>query len=192
MSVGVCILAGGLSSRMGQDKAIMVIPSEEKTLLEQVSITLGSFEEKMISVREKYYELPGYKQVVDLVDRIGPLGGIYSALSTCDSDALLIVACDMPFFSSECAEQLVSKYKKETCDILLCESEKGIEPLAGIYGKSCLPQIEKKIHNRDYRIRSLFEECQVATMKVDGTSLVTNINTTSDWELMCRLYKKES
>lgn len=192
MSIGVCILAGGLSSRMGQDKAMMVLPSEQKTMLEQISITVGFFEEKLLSVSEKHYILPGYKPVVDLVDRIGPMGGIYSALSQCESDALFIIACDMPFFSEACAHEMVSLFRKKTCDILLLESENGIEPLAGIYGKNCLPYIQQKIYSKDYRIRSLLKDCKVATMRIANTKLVTNINTSGDWDTLRGLHKNET
>src|SRR4029077_19090954 len=44
----------------------------------------------------------------DLVPRSGPLGGIYSGLKTTKADALVFLACDMPFVTKEVIDRLIA------------------------------------------------------------------------------------
>ena len=84
--VSVSILAGGLSSRLGRDKARVRLG--RRTLLAHV--------------RRAAKELGLPVRVIrrDLVPRCGPLGGVFTALKTSRADAELFLACDMPFVSA--------------------------------------------------------------------------------------------
>lgn len=180
MTVGVCILAGGLSERMGEDKAMLSLPGEEVSYIQKIASTVDFFEEKLISIREKEYQVDGFRCIRDMTERIGPMGGIYSALQQCESDALLVLACDMPFFTKECAEELLNAFMNNNCDICLCVSSSGIEPLASIYHKRCMEVIERKMHVGDYRLRSLFSESPIIKVEISDSKSVYNINTRED------------
>ena len=83
----VCILAGGLSSRMGRDKARLRLNG--RTLLAQVRDAAQTLGCPVRVIRR------------DLVTRCGPLGGVFTALKTSRAEAVLFLACDMPFVSPE-------------------------------------------------------------------------------------------
>jgi molybdenum cofactor guanylyltransferase len=85
-TVEVCILAGGLSSRMGQPKARLRLG--KLTLLGHARKNAAGLRLPLRVVRK------------DLVRRCGPLGGIYSALKTTKAFAVVFVPCDMPFLSA--------------------------------------------------------------------------------------------
>src|SRR5688572_22246549 len=98
-TVEVCILAGGLSSRMGEAKA--------RVRLGKVSL-LGH-------VRKNAAQLGLPLRVIrkDLVRRCGPLGGIYSALKTTKAFAVLFLPCDMPFASSALLHRCLAAFDGE-------------------------------------------------------------------------------
>src|SRR5438046_804749 len=85
-SIEICILAGGLSRRMGRDKSRLRLG--RRTMLGHIR---GEARELGLSVR-----------VIrrDAVPRCGPLGGVYTALKTTRADAVMFLACDMPFVSA--------------------------------------------------------------------------------------------
>src|SRR5437867_5654697 len=83
---GICILAGGLSQRMGRDKSRLRLGS--KTLLRLIRIEAGELGLPLRVIRR------------DLIPRCGPLGGVYTALKTSKAEAELFLACDMPFVSA--------------------------------------------------------------------------------------------
>src|SRR5258706_6638023 len=83
----VCILAGGLSRRMGTDKARLRLGS--RTMLQHVQAAA------------KATGLPVRVISKDLIPNCGPLGGLYTALKTTKHDAILALACDMPFVTPD-------------------------------------------------------------------------------------------
>ena len=115
MTVGCVILAGGKSSRMGTDKALLELNG--KKFIEQISEELDWFEEKIIA-HGNNRELSGtsWTLISDSYPNHGPIGGIHAALSVCQSDALFVVTCDIPLIS----KRLV----KEICDIFEQEDER--------------------------------------------------------------------
>src|SRR5262245_26747021 len=83
----ICILAGGLSKRMGRNKS---------------RLSLGNI--TMLGHIRKTAEATGLPVRVirrDCVPKCGPLGGIYTALKTTEADAILFLACDMPLVTTE-------------------------------------------------------------------------------------------
>jgi molybdopterin-guanine dinucleotide biosynthesis protein A len=96
-AISICILAGGLSSRMGRDKSRIRIG--RRTMLghvRHVASQLG---------------LPVRVPRRDAVPRCGPIGGIYTALARSRSDAILFLACDMPFVTPAFLTQLLSELR---------------------------------------------------------------------------------
>src|SRR6266404_7471564 len=92
----ICILAGGLSKRMGRDKARLRLGAN--TMVGQIRTTVSSMGWPIRVIRK------------DLVPRCGPLGGVYTALKTTRSDAVLFLACDMPFIGIEVLHRLLEEY----------------------------------------------------------------------------------
>src|SRR6187399_1903646 len=86
-SFEICILAGGLSRRMGRNKSRLRLG--RRTLLGHIR---AEAKKRGFAVR-----------VIcrDVVPRCGPLGGIYTALKSTRADAVMFLACDMPFVTAE-------------------------------------------------------------------------------------------
>src|SRR5271163_1224329 len=89
------VLAGGRSTRMGRDKALL--PLGDSTLLDHVAqcVRQAAGNVTIIGPPDRYASL-GYPVTADLVTNCGPLGGLYTALSITETDWNLMVACDMP------------------------------------------------------------------------------------------------
>jgi molybdopterin-guanine dinucleotide biosynthesis protein A len=88
--IGV-VLAGGLSSRMGRDKALL--PWHGRPLIEHQIATLLAAGVQAVKVSG---DRPDYQGVTDPVPQAGPLGGIAGIVATCADGDLLIVPVDMP------------------------------------------------------------------------------------------------
>ncbi len=144
LKITAIIMAGGKSSRMGQDKAFLKIGA--LTIVEyQLRRLSPLFDEILISTNspEKFAYL-GLKTVQDVSPGRGPLVGIYSSLLKAANPYLFAIACDMPFVNPE-----LINYMKELCkdyDIVVPETEQGLEPLHAIYSKTCLLVMEKYIN----------------------------------------------
>ena len=85
------VLAGGLSSRMGHDKALL--RWQGRPLLEHQTAVLQAAGAHAVKISG---ERPDYHGVADVVPQAGPVVGIASVAATCVDGELLIVPVDMP------------------------------------------------------------------------------------------------
>lgn len=185
---GLVILAGGRSRRMGRDKAELMLDTEKQiTFLERMCDEMSFFEEKLISVNKdqaanafyRKFEKLGFKLVVDEVPESGSIGGIYSALKAATSEALFVIACDMPFFMKETAEYIIDRWQNE--DVCIYRTDRP-QPLTGIYRKSCVPVFREQILNKDYKILLAYDKVSVkyVDMPMDDEIFV-NVNTMEEY-----------
>ena len=177
---GVLILAGGKGRRMGgANKALLQL--QQQTFLSRLENALSDFDEKLISLQDASWLgdspfLPVFDQVTDR----GPMEGLRCSLSLCRSDALLVVACDMPLFSGKLAKAMLQA--GEGFDAVICQDRAGrIHPLCGIYSKQCLPAIESMIARGNYKITDIMKAVPSLIFSLETSVfsdiLLSNINT---------------
>lgn len=138
-SSSICgyVMAGGGSTRLGQDKALIRLG--RKLMLARMVELLQSVTEKVevVAAGGKYSEF-GVGLVADRWPGEGPLGGIITALeNTAVTDAgsqwNLIVSCDMPFLTAEWLRDLANRAQASAADVVLAISSSGPEPLCACW-----------------------------------------------------------
>jgi FdhD protein len=130
------VLAGGQSSRMGREKALL--PWRGRPLVAHVAGILRPLFPHLCVVTAKA-EVAAAAQltsVADLYEKRGPLGGIHAALSHYGAPTF-VVACDMPFVNCDLVRYLAENFVGDA--IVPLSEEGGFEPLCAIYAPSCLP-----------------------------------------------------
>ena len=181
LSVG--ILAGGNSTRMGQNKALMEWNQER--MIDRLADRMGAFSEVIISAADRgVYENMGLPIVYDVHRNIGPMEGIYQVLSKAKNEYVFICAVDMPNVSA----QLVSYLADFICsdyDCYVIADEDHIQPLCAIYSKKILPVIEELISKGEYRLRNILSRVRTKYVSLEYSrfdkSVVKNINTYADY-----------
>ena len=108
-AVTAFVLAGGKSSRMGQDKAFLRLGGS--TLLDRA---LGSGERlgwrATATIVGSTSKFGGFGVVIeDKYPERGPLGGIHAALAHTSTDLNLIIAVDLPFLRPELLRYLIDQ-----------------------------------------------------------------------------------
>ncbi|WP_213806155.1 molybdenum cofactor guanylyltransferase [Granulicella sp. dw_53] len=103
--VGGYVLAGGKSSRMGQDKALLPLQGKPLVLHAVVKLRRVCMDVHILSSKA---ELDAYAPLVrDLHPGSGPLGGIEAALMHSQHDWNLFMPVDMPFLPSSFLDRWV-------------------------------------------------------------------------------------
>lgn len=184
MNISTGILAGGKSTRMGKNKALLAI--NEKRFIDKIADELSSFSEVLISAAEKgTYEDMGLCVVYDEHRDIGPLEGIYQLLNAAQEEYVFICAADMPFITKE----LVSYMTEFVCsdyDCYVLMDEEHIHPLCGIYSKKMLAQVCACIESGNFRLMKLLNGVRTKYIKLEYTSfdkkVVKNINTRAEYQ----------
>lgn len=187
------ILAGGKSTRMGRDKATLVLDSEP--MIQKVYGVVRKVFDNIIVVSSDHDVLPGMDIPIirDVVAVQSPLAGIVSALIHTGADYVFVLACDMPFLSVEAMRYMLDNVNGE--DIIIPATEKGYEPLHALYGRSCISYmltcIERGvtcIERGGHRIADIFPYLTIKVVKgaplffCNGVSVFTNINTKEEFE----------
>jgi molybdopterin-guanine dinucleotide biosynthesis protein A len=187
--IGSLILAGGHSSRMGTDKALLPIGGKPllyrlvqqlSKLTQEVTVSVGT------SQREAIYrvclgglgEKVGY--AVDRYPESGPLSGLHAGLSSQLEGYLFVMACDMPNVSEELLEKLMS-HKNSGANVIHVSGQ----PFHALYHTRALRSIEAALQQGDYRLLGLLrsmDSFEVALPENCPSSLFANLNTPADYE----------
>ena len=137
------ILAGGKSSRMGQDKAMLLVDGRPLvTVLAERWKNI--FDELVLSVdsRDRFDSL-GMEQVQiveDIRHEEGPLAALETVMTRVPADYYFLTAVDLPFGNPELANELYASM--EDADVCLIQRKsRGLEPLFAFYSRRCLPAI---------------------------------------------------
>ncbi|MDD2319887.1 MAG: formate dehydrogenase accessory sulfurtransferase FdhD [Geobacteraceae bacterium] len=184
--VTAVILAGGKSTRMKSNKALL--PYSGELFIERIHRQLSAlFPEVMLvtNTPELYRFLP-CRMVPDEYQGLGSLAGIHAALKHSSTEYVFVVACDMPYLNSELLRQMVAK--AQGCDVVIPESDGGYEPLHAIYRKSCLPAMEEALQSGKIKIVDCFDWSKVSVVSRDEIVAVDpeflsfrNINTPEEY-----------
>jgi molybdopterin-guanine dinucleotide biosynthesis protein A len=180
------ILAGGRNTRMGRDKATLVLDSE--LLIQRVYGVAQEVFNTIVVVSNNHDVLPGMDVPIirDVVAVQSPLAGIVSALMYTGADYVFALACDMPFLSGEAMKYMLNNIAGE--DIIIPKTEKGYEPLHAIYGRSCISYMLTLLERGRYKIRDILPYLSVKVVKeappffCNGISVFTNVNTQEELE----------
>ncbi len=166
------ILAGGKSRRFGSDKLKQII--DGKPLLNRaVEIAANHFQDVFISGTPET-DIPGIKQIPDLINDAGPIGGLYSSMKQIPADNFFLIAGDMPFIQPG-AIQLLRDSFQPGLDITVAQSERGLEPLFSIYNRRILPVLETQIRERKYALHALYNLVPINVVNFDIHGYISEI-----------------
>lgn len=182
--VGAVILAGGRSSRMGQNKAWLRLG--EESFLERILSRLSGFSEILISAAgEAAYARLGFPVIPDLYPGTGPLGGVYSALQACRSPYLLVLGCDKPLFETALGVYLTDRAEGFDATVPITRDGRP-QPLCAVYAKTCGEILHRQIQRGNYRLTETLREMRTNYIPLSQTAfpdqLLTNINTPAEYQ----------
>lgn len=175
------VLCGGLSTRMGADKASLVL--DGGTLLDRaVARLLGVADPVIIASGATSVTRANCLTVLDSSPGRGPLGGIVAALAASPRPLLAAVAVDMPDFDAALLQRLATLCVD--CDAVVPMSDRGPEPLHAVYATSSLPALRDALASSDRALRTALQRLNVRyadAAAVDApTGFAYNLNSPDD------------
>jgi molybdopterin-guanine dinucleotide biosynthesis protein A len=184
------ILAGGDSSRMGTDKALLELG--RSTLIGYVAEALRSVFQRVVVIsnvliKYSFLNLPTYP---DIFRSCGPLGGIHSSLVHTASDRVFVVSCDMPYITQDLLTYVASS--TDDADAAVPTSEGRLHPLCAIYARRSLPTITEHLQRQQLRLLDLLQRLRTQYIPITPhlpfytPQLLTNINTPYDFKASLR------
>lgn len=176
------VLAGGRSTRMGTNKALLEVGGVR--LIDRAVATLRAIFSEVLLIAndpEPYAPL-GLSIFPDLLPGKGPLGGLYTAVSAAPRPWAFCLACDMPFANPTLIRYLASL--AEGYEAVVPRTPDGVQPLHALYGKACLPAMRRHLDEDRLKIDRLYDGLRVryvdeAEMRPHDPGLLSfwNLNT---------------
>ncbi|BAY75794.1 molybdopterin-guanine dinucleotide biosynthesis protein A [Nostoc linckia NIES-25] len=187
------VLAGGKSSRMGQDKAL--IPIQGVPLLQRVcGIAKGCADTVYIITPwpERYQGLllPDcqFLQEAPISGESlahGPLVGFAQGLAQVQTEWVLLLACDLPKLKVEVLQEWATRLDRveDNAIAALAHHPKGWEPLCGFYRRRCLPQLLDFINQGGRSFQEWLRQYPVEVLPLPEPEMLFNCNTPEDLDL---------
>lgn len=176
------VLAGGRSSRMGSDKALL--PFRGGSLLEHLAqvVLQAAGSVTVVGPAERYGHL-GLRIVEDRRQGCGPLAGIHAALLDSPAEWTLVVACDLPYLRPDLLSWILAKTAATEADVLLATVDgEHPEPLCGVYRKSAKAVVTAALDAGNLKITKALAPLQVELVRISEASQLANINTPDQWQ----------
>ncbi|PSB12606.1 molybdenum cofactor guanylyltransferase [filamentous cyanobacterium CCP2] len=192
LTLNAIVLAGGQSSRMGQDKAFVQV--DHMPMLLHVCTVARQCTDTVYVVTpwvERYQNLVG-----DLVQFIpeqtssdeflaqhGPLVGFAQGLAHVQSEWVLLLACDLPYLQAEVLQEWMTFLPEvdETTVALLPRHPQGWwEALCGFYRRRCLESLEAFIPEGGRSFQRWLSHQPIQEIPLFDPQMLFNCNTPND------------
>lgn len=180
------ILAGGRSTRMGADKAFVLL--DGRTLLARALDLARSLTSDVRIVGDPAKFASFGSVVEDLFPGCGPLAGIHAALRSSQTDLNLILAVDIPFLTPALLQYMFGRAKDfSSAMVTVPSTARGLQPLCAVYRRDFASIAEKALRAGVYKIGALFDEAGVQVISEPelqsagfSSDLFSNLNTPDD------------
>ncbi len=159
------VLAGGLSTRMGRDKA--TLPWGAADLLNTVLAALAPVCGRLVVVSNvpRTIALSGVTVVPDQYPGCGPLGGIHAGLLAAGEGYCFVAACDMPYVRGDAAAYMAVAAAGYDAAVPYVDGH--YSPLHAVYHCRCLPAVAALLKTGRYRIIDFYPQVRVRRVAAD-------------------------
>lgn len=190
------ILAGGKSTRMGENKSF--VPLDGKPMLEIVLERITAVFSRppiLVTNSPADYAYLGLAMVGDSVRDSGPLAGIHAGLSHSATYHNYVFACDMPFLDGDFIRYTISR--SDGYDVIIPRCYERLEPLHAIYSQKCLMPITESLRQNNLklidflvRVHVLFIETAEIAQFFGGWRSFINVNNREDLDNARDVYNR--
>jgi molybdenum cofactor guanylyltransferase len=181
-AVTAVVLAGGRSTRMGRDKALL--PFEGRRMIEHI---IGRIEphvrEVLVSATDSgTYAFLGREVVVDSVAGQGPMRAVATALERASHDVVLVVPCDVPGVPVDLLARLLRAARSGAEIVVPVTPDGQYEPLFAVYRRSVRNRLIDALERGERRIVSVYSSCDTMEVPMGSGDRLFNVNTSADYE----------
>ncbi|HET8860931.1 molybdenum cofactor guanylyltransferase [Marivirga sp.] len=189
--IEIFLLAGGKSSRMGEDKGLASLAG--KSILHYTLETLRLLDIPItIIAHDSRYEKFVEKVIPDTIRDKGPMGGLHTVFLNSSADYVLLQSCDMPFVPVEAYYMLMDQAGGH--EVIVAEIDGRINPLLALYHKFLRTKVESNIKNDKLKMLDLIANSHSKVVNLDKLKTqnilaFANINTKEELEKIAKLLK---
>ncbi|KIM10670.1 MAG: hypothetical protein KU37_10315 [Sulfuricurvum sp. PC08-66] len=183
IEIPAVVFAGGKSSRMGQDKALL--PFEGTTLVSYQSSRLESlFERVYVSAKKDIFKDNDLMVIQDdvLFDTYAPTAGFLTMFRRLKAEnVFFVLSVDAPFVDKSVIDALMNAYDGKV-DAVIARTASGIHPLCGIYTRALEAPMLAMYAQNDHALGKLLSSMRVHFVDIDDERKLYNMNTPQEYQ----------
>jgi molybdopterin-guanine dinucleotide biosynthesis protein A len=179
------VLAGGLSRRLGRDKATVAFG--ERTLLERaISVLSAVFSRTVVSVGANTTVTTGAPVLRDRRPDSGPVGALETILLSEEGRPVFMLACDLPFVEETVIRRILDAGSGRPAGgaarAWIAHASGRDQPLCGLYTSECVGAVQSNLDSGRLSFRDVLVQIAVERVEVGdlGVDVLLNVNSPAD------------
>jgi molybdopterin-guanine dinucleotide biosynthesis protein A len=177
IKIPLVIIAGGKSSRMGEDKTLLAFGGENTLIDYQVKKFEKYFEKIYISTKVLDKFGANFNYIIDYNQTYSPLIGIKSSFDFLKNhDKIFFLSADTPFIKIDTIKKIL-----DSNSIVNIASTKYNHPLCGLYKKEFLPIVEDYIQKDFHKLNFILKQTDTNYIKFEDEDEFLNMNNKEDY-----------
>ena len=180
--IACVIFAGGRSSRMGSDKALLPFGAFSTLTEFQYRRLTKLFKKVYISTKEKKFDFEANLILDNKSEGVfAPTAGFEASFQKVKEERLFILSVDTPFVGEDEIQTLL-KNDDETLDAVIAETVSGTHPMCGIYHHALLPAFTQMLKDDNHRLGQLLKKSNTKFVMFEEEKRFTNLNHPEEYE----------
>ena len=190
INIPCIIFAGGKSSRMGEDKALLPFAGFDTLTHYQYNRLSKIFKDVYISCKEcsKFNFEANFIEDIKEHDVFAPTLGFITAFKYLEGDRFFALSVDTPFVSKKEIEILVNA-DNDTFDATIAKTNDGIQPLCGVYHNSLETPFKIMFQQNNHKLGLLLKNSHTNYCHFSQTQLFLNLNHPQQYQEALKIIK---
>jgi len=177
------IFAGGKSSRMGTDKALLSFGNSDSLVHYQFDRLNKLFTSTYISVKTAdkiSFSAPIIEDAPD-ADIFAPTAGFTAMFEQLDTERVFVLSVDTPFVDIDIIRRLLDADSNDL-DAVIARTPTGPHPMCGIYHKRLFPKFQTMLKNGNHRLGMLLKKSRTHYVDFEDEDKFSNLNHPHEYE----------
>ncbi len=121
-------------------------------------------------------EALGLEFVIDSFPGEGPVGGVITAFTACDTPAVVVVACDVPYLTADTVRALLGASGAVHATIAVTDR---VQPMCALWSRTALGDVREAFAGGERRLLAVLDQLETVRIPVDHQDLA-NVNAPGD------------
>ena len=188
LDIPCVIFAGGKSSRMGEDKALLPFSTFTSLTEFQYSRLTKIFKTVYISCKDKqkFSFDANYIEDIQVANVFAPTLGFISLFNTLEQESVFVLSVDAPFVSEAIIKALVD-VDKSSNDATIAKTLQGVQPLCGIYHRSLHQSFQDMLISHKHKLGYLLKNSKTSFVEFEDEELFLNLNDKDEYAKALKL-----
>ncbi|MCW8954325.1 MAG: molybdenum cofactor guanylyltransferase MobA [Sulfurimonas sp.] len=182
------IFAGGKSSRMGEDKALLPFGNSDTLAQFQFTRLRKIFKTVYISCKDKskFDFKANFIEDIKSDNTFAPTTGFVSVFQTLQEENFFALSVDSPFISEKEIRQIIDAHKSG-CDATIARTSTGIQPMCGIYHRSLENRFIDMLKENNHKLGFLLKSSKTNFVEFNDEKPFLNLNHPHEYQEALKL-----